>query len=82
MKFETKVTKLLEQHEPQQIIDQIIRQVGWEKVLLAVSNKLVFKSGTYGGDRAKKKLWMKHAKAVHGAMEDAKAEIDKNNESL
>jgi hypothetical protein len=74
MKFENKVARLLEESDPQQIIAQLVKQTSWDKVLLSVSNLLVFKAQGYP-DKGKKKEWMKNAKAVHKVMEECKAEL-------
>jgi hypothetical protein len=70
MKFEKKVARLLEEgNTPQQIIAQLVQQAGWVKVLLSISNLLVFRANALK-DKDKKKAGMKQAKAVHKVMEE------------
>lgn len=71
MKLDKKISKILSEHELREVMDQIISQASFSKVLLQISNRLCYKGN--GKDKAAK-TWLKRAKLVHDIMEEVKKE--------
>lgn len=71
MKLDKKIGKLLSEHELREIMDQIVSQTSFSKVLLQISNRLCYKGN--GKDKTAK-VWLKRAKLVHDIMEEIKKE--------
>lgn len=74
MKLEKKIDRLITEHSAETIATEIIRQIGVEKILLLLSNRLTYKA--MDSRNKEQKTWRRRAKVVHDMMEEILKEKD------
>ena len=72
MKLDKKIDKLLDGNRPEAILEELIKEISWNKMLLCLSNICVNKANNLklAKDKTGYKEWMNRAKLFHKTMEE------------
>jgi hypothetical protein len=79
MKLDKALQKLLEKNTLDNFIDTLVQVVSWDKLMLAFSNRCVYRgSPHHKSDKKLYKEWLKKAKMFHDAMEESTSKGDEH----